>query len=100
VHHPALHLLFRMSLCVVSLYVHCACHGELSFRDVTLCVTPRGVSIWAGSPFPAENTAWVPTLESMLCLCGCVLHRTGGCPLGLGVVLLQAQVLAVSVGHT
>lgn len=40
-HHPALHLLFCTSLCVVSLNVYCLCKGELLFRDVT-GVSPFG----------------------------------------------------------
>lgn len=74
-HHSALHLLFCTSQCVVSLNVYCLCKGELLFRDVTLCVMPRGESIWGASPLPAENTAWVPTLRAC-CVCVAVYYTT------------------------
>lgn len=72
-HHSALHLFFCMSLCVVSLYVCYLCKGELSFRDVTLCVMSRDMSISRASPFPAKNTTWVAILRAC-CVCVAVSY--------------------------
>lgn len=65
VHHSVLLLLFCLSVCVVSISGHCVC-SCVSFRDMTVCLTLRCMSMLGILPFPANNIPGCPHSECVV----------------------------------